>query len=86
MDLALPDDRHGAGADLGHDVVDRLRAAALADEDQLVVAVAMRLPDRALADAEALEQHDLDRRRPPQPVDADGLLSHAGIVTSAAPA
>jgi hypothetical protein len=81
MHLALADHRHRAGPHRCRDVVDRLLAAAVADEDELVVAVAVRRADRPLADAEAVHQHHLHRRGAPEPVDVDGLVRHPVMVT-----
>ena len=66
-----PDQRHGAGPHRDRRAVDQVLPAPLADPDQLVVVVPVRLPHPRRPDPRALEPDDLDRRVRTEPVERD---------------
>ena len=59
--LPAPDHGHRARSDRHGGPVDRVVAATVADPDQLVVVVAVRLARGIAAEARVLESHDLRR-------------------------
>ncbi len=75
MDLSLGYQREGARPELHGLAVDQVPALALADPDQLVVCVPVRLAQLAVADAPDVEAHNLEGVRGGGQI-VDGGLGH----------
>ena len=84
MHLAAADHGQRARRDRHRGAVEPVRALALADPDELVVVVPVRLAHARAADLDPVERDHLDRARHPVEAQAGRARSHAAAARIAA--